>query len=91
MELMDEERKSQLTEVAGAVRHRLQTTDHELEKVQNLLNDIKSSVAAVNEQGVLVKNSIDSIKIPGNLLFVIYIHLTNQHRAFINKDFYIFF
>ncbi|CAL4135306.1 unnamed protein product, partial [Meganyctiphanes norvegica] len=62
MELQAEERKGIMADMSNTVRHRMEATDFELERVADLLDEIKTAIAGLNLRHNDLKQAVTSIK-----------------------------
>ena len=69
---MGEERKGQLNELSGSVRHRLQSTDHELSQLHDVLGNIKTSIDLIDDKSAQIKTSVDAINPQGRYTILNY-------------------
>lgn len=63
MELQAEERKSITSDLGNAVRHRMETTDAELDQVNEQLDAIKTSIMGLGHQYRDLKATVAEIPI----------------------------
>ncbi|KAK7021048.1 hypothetical protein SK128_007162 [Halocaridina rubra] len=61
LELQAEERKSVINELSNSVRHRMETTDSEMDRVTGHLDEIKTAVKTVGQQNLDLKSSVDKL------------------------------
>lgn len=61
LELQAEERKSVISDLGNAVRHRMETTDAELDQVNEQLDAIKTSIMGLGHQYSDLKVAIAEI------------------------------
>ncbi|XP_018015756.1 angiopoietin-2 [Hyalella azteca] len=59
LEVSGEEQKSAINELSAAVRHRLQTSDFELEKIRDGLDELRASLVAIAAQNTKIQASLD--------------------------------
>ncbi|XP_068211643.1 fibrinogen C domain-containing protein 1-like [Palaemon carinicauda] len=61
LELQAEERKSSLNELSSSVRHRMDTTDSERDRVGESLDDLRAKIQSLGQQNTQIKNAVDNI------------------------------
>nr|XP_053628103.1 angiopoietin-4-like [Cherax quadricarinatus] len=61
IELQAEERKSVISELSNALRHRMETTDNELDTIVTHLDEIKSGIRSLNQRHNELKATVSEI------------------------------
>ncbi|XP_071530902.1 uncharacterized protein [Panulirus ornatus] len=61
IELQAEERKSVVNELSNALRHRMETTDNELERIVTFLDEIKTGITDINNRHTQLKAIVNKI------------------------------
>ncbi|XP_042228703.1 angiopoietin-4-like isoform X2 [Homarus americanus] len=61
IELQAEERKSVINELSNALRHRMETTDNELDTIVTILDNINSGITGINQQQAELKATFNEI------------------------------
>lgn len=61
MELQAEERKSVVSELSNALRHRMETTDNELDRIVTFLDEIKTGITDLNHRHTELKATVNEI------------------------------
>ncbi|XP_066971703.1 fibrinogen C domain-containing protein 1-like isoform X2 [Macrobrachium rosenbergii] len=61
LELQAEERKSLLNELSTSIRHRMDTTDSERDRVGESLDELKTNIKTLEQQGTQLRTVVDSI------------------------------
>lgn len=68
MELLAEERKGVLNEISNAVQHRMETTDGEMDRITDLMDNVKDSIGALVQRHIELRGLLTNIPRTGQLI-----------------------